>query len=115
MTMKKTNVVVFNKLGKLLPTKLFLQGAKVIDSSQYKYLGLIFTNSGKFSVAKKDLLQRAFKGMYKITSMFKDAKPNYNICVNLFEHLVNPILLYGADVWGDTCFISKGSLYKLKD
>ena len=70
VNMDKTKIVVFNKAGKLVQTNVKLKNVKIGDSKVYKYLGIQFTSSGKFGPAKNDLLQRGYKAMYKLTSMF---------------------------------------------
>ena len=107
--------MVFNKPGKLIKSNIFVKHGtcktKVEDVESYKYLGVLCSLSGKYTMAKKDLLQRSYKAMFKLTSIFKDVKPNYCTSIHLFDHIIKPILLYGSDVWGDSCFCTRGSIY----
>ena len=111
VNLNKTKIIVFSKSGKLVPTNIMLNGVKIEDVQSHKYLGLMFNTSGRFDVAKKDLLQRGLKAMYKVQSLFKYAKPNFVTSLHIFDHIVRPILLYGAEIWGDSSFCTKGSVY----
>ena len=98
----KTKILVFNKTGRR-ETAEFNFGEQKLDTTlTYKYLGLTLTASGKFGPSKEDLLYRGMKAMFKLTSMFKPAKPNYLTCMHLFDSVSKPVLLYGADIWGFT-------------
>ena len=68
----------------------------------YRYLGLEFSLSGKFSKAKEDLSKRAMKAMFKLMSLFKPSSPRYKTLIHLFDHTIKPILTYGSEVWGAT-------------
>ncbi len=60
----------------------------------------MFHYSGTFELAKKDLVDRANKAMFKLISMFKCLKPSFITCLHLFDKIVKPILMYGADICG---------------
>ena len=107
---EKTKVVVFNKSGKITQTNLKINNRKVEDVKQYKYLGIFFSNNGKFNYAKEDLLQRGLKAMFKLTSMFKSAKPSILTSLHLFDHVVKLMLLYGSEIWGDSYFANIASI-----
>ena len=111
VNMDKTKIVVFNKAGKLVQTNVKLNKVKIGDSKVYKYLGIQFTSSGKFGPAKNDLLQRGYKAMYKLTSMFKNVQPNFHTNMHLFDHVVNPVLMYGSEIWGDSLFVKNDNMY----
>ena len=44
---KKTKCLIFNKTGRLLREKFFLNGNALENVRQYKYLGFLFTPSGE--------------------------------------------------------------------
>jgi hypothetical protein len=107
----KTKVLVFNKPGRLIKTTVNFNNKQIENVTNYKYLGIMFSASGSFVNAKKDLLQRGYKAMFKLTSLFKQAKPGFITSMHLFDHMVKPVLLYGADIWGDCWVNTKSSLY----
>ena len=109
----KTKIMIFNKAGKLLNTHISICQQAIECVKSYKYLGILFSNSGKFTNAKKDLLQRGYKSMFKLTSMFKMSKPNFTTCMHLCDHVVKPVLLYGSEIWCDSIFNNNDNIYNL--
>ena len=105
----KTKVIVFNKGGKKLRSKIYLDGQLLECEDSYKYLGLVFASNGKLTPAKEDLSKRGHKAIFKMKTMFKNASVGYETSMHLFSHIVKPILLYASDVWGHT-LIKKGHL-----
>ena len=63
---KKTKCIIFNKTGRLLREKFFLNGTALENVRQYKYLGFLFTPSGEILSGLKDLRDRAFKAFLAI-------------------------------------------------
>ena len=52
---KKTKCIIFNKTGRLLREKFFLNGTALENVRQYKYLGFLFTPSGETLSGLQDL------------------------------------------------------------
>ena len=96
----KSKVLVFNRPGKLVKTNILYNNTTLENVCNYKYLGLLFNSSGKFEIARKDLVDRGLKAMFKLTSTFKNVQPNYGTCIHLFDSIVKPILTYGSDICG---------------
>ena len=67
---------------------------------EYKYLGVMFTISGKFSVAISDLYSRGQKAYFKLINIFENALPKASTVIHTIDHTVKPILLYTSEVWG---------------
>lgn len=66
-----------------------------------KYLGVMFTISGKFSVAISDLYSRGQKVYFKLINIFENTSPKASTVIHTFDHTVKPILLiYACEVWG---------------
>ncbi len=57
----KTKIVVFNRGGKIVNTNIVYENTIINSVDSYKYLGVKFHVTGKFEVAKKDLLDRSLK------------------------------------------------------
>ena len=66
---------------------------------EYKYLGVTFTISGKFSVAISYLYSRGQKAYFKLIKIFKHAPSKPSTVIHTFDHTVKPILLYASRVW----------------
>ena len=112
----KTKLVVFNTKGIKSKCSIKVDGEEIEETNTYKYLGVVFSSNGKFEEAKRDLLHRGYKAMFSLLAKFKLAKPSFQTSMHLFDYIIKPVLLYGADIWGDSCICTKGSIYnKLKN
>ena len=104
LNLDKTKVIIFSKSGRLIK-RGFVFNNKTIECVQsYKYLGVIFTASGTFSQAKKDLSQRAMKGLFKLKSGFAILTPKITSSLHIFDHTLKYSLVYGCEVWGVPSF-----------
>ena len=83
------------------PQEVFFKGKEIEVVSMYKYLGLIFTPKLNWSVARKTLASQANKalGLLYMYNKRCGGLP-VNINCELFDQIVLPILLYGAEIWG---------------
>ena len=100
VNVSKTKMMVFNSEAILIEPNVKLGDVAVESVCSYKYLGLLLNVKGNLEVARKDLLDRGLKAMFKLTSLFKVFKPSYLTSVHLFDSVVKPVLLYGADICG---------------
>ena len=66
----------------------------------FNYLGIIFTRTGNFNLTKKHLADKALKGMYEVLKMGRMYKLSIQCLLDIFDKMINPILLYGCKVWG---------------
>ena len=101
INIKKTKCLIFNKTGRLIRSKFFLNGTEIENVRSYKYLGFVFTPSGEIRTGLHDLRDRALKAFH----ILRNKKGNYfnnNVLtvIGLFESMIKPILLYSSDFWG---------------
>ena len=100
VNIKKSNAIIFNKSGKFLKNVKFKYGNENLDTvKEYSYLGIVFTTSGSFSAAIESLCNKSQKAIFTII------KSNYRIIslkslLKIFDCVIKPILLYGAEVYG---------------
>ena len=90
-----------SKNGKASKNFKFLIGSVELEYvKQYKYLGVMFSNNGKFFVGEKNLSMKANRALFPIkqTSFEKSIKPL--AVLKMFDALVKPIALYNSEVWG---------------
>ena len=66
----------------------------------YIYLGICFNWNGSFVKAKKLLHDKASKAMYSLIQKGRRLNLPTDIMLKLFDSCVEPILLYGCEVWG---------------
>ena len=100
INLMKTKVIIFNKTGRLMKDK-FNYGDKVIECVKtYKYLGLEFSNTGSFNIAKYNLKVKAMKACFKLKKIIDANSLSPKIAISLFNSLIKPIALYGSKIWG---------------
>ena len=98
---KKTKCLIFNKTGRLMRDKFFLNGTALENVRQYKYLGFIFTPSGEIRSGLQDLRDRAFKAFQAVKSkMGESFNQDVVTALNLYDSMIKPILTYASDFWG---------------
>jgi hypothetical protein len=70
----------------------------VIDS--FTYLGITFKYNGSFVDARKRLVEQAQKSLFTIYKKIRNQNIPIDLQLKLFDSLVEPIILYGSEVWG---------------
>ena len=96
----KTNVIIFNNTGKIL-TEDFIIGNHIIECvKHYKYLGIVLSNTGKYTEAKAKLYPKALKASFKLYRDMKSTSPSIKSLLHIFDHTIKPIVLYGCENWG---------------
>ncbi|MCW4346540.1 MAG: reverse transcriptase domain-containing protein [Candidatus Thiodiazotropha endolucinida] len=111
----KSKIVIFAK-GRQARYDFTLNNEKLDVVSEYKYLGILFSRTGTFNAAKKHLAAQAEKAMYNLIRKSRSLLLPVDLQIELFEKMVKPILLYGAEVWGfgNNCILEKVCLKYLK-
>ena len=61
---------------------------------EYKYLGVMFTISGKFSVAISDLYSRGQKAYFDLINIFENASLKTSTVIHTFYHTIIIIICY---------------------
>ena len=114
VNIKKTNVMIFNKTGKMMYTNIFfINNNSITIANEYKYLGLLFKPSGSFSYAVINLMKKAKKAMFSLKSTLASDRMSVIPHIKLFDSCIKPIALYCTEVWIlDTLKIEKGDIEK---
>ena len=101
VNLKKTKIMVFNKLGRIFDLRIPFEGKVIEPCSRYDYLGTTFTPSGSFSLGRKTVYKKASRAMFSFLSEINlRAGTQPSTIQKLFRALVRPILLYNCEVWG---------------
>ena len=66
---------------------------------EFKYLGVVFTKSRSFSKTKKHNYDQAKKAMHLLYKKIRNLNLPLDLQLQLFEHTVLPIALYGCEIW----------------
>jgi len=105
VNVNKTKIIIFNKGGHHISRFKFYLGENQLDTVQsYCYLGIIFSSSGSFNLALKNLPDKAHKSLHCLKQI--DIRSNIKLAFKLFDCLVRPVLNYGCEAWAP--FLLKG-------
>ena len=72
----------------------------------------MFSNSGSFTEAIKELYQKGLKAYFKFRKCFEHHEPKIKTLLHVFDHTIKPVLLYGSEIWD---IFSAEKLNKLRD
>ena len=102
VNLDKSNVVVFRNGGFLASTDKWYFGSTMLTAvNMYKYLGMILTSRMSFQQTFNDLSVRARKGVSAIIRMmWSIGEHSPKLFFKMFDCQIQPILTYGAEVWG---------------
>ena len=102
VNMDKSNIIVFRKGGYLGARERWLYNSVQMPVvNAYKYLGLYFTTKLSFNYSCQDLISRAKRVVLSIFSlMYKFETRPTDVFLKLFDAQVQPIVNYGAEIWG---------------
>ena len=102
VNMDISKVVVFRKGGHLAGHGRWRIGNTSLEVvSGYSYLGLIFSTKLNNNVMLSRLVTRGKIAFCRISSLLKImTTTSYNILYKMFDAQVQPILLYGSELWG---------------
>ena len=96
----KTNVVIFSKSRQSENIDFIYNNERLTVVDEFQYLGTIFSRKGNFGRNKARLVQQARKAMFYVLRKARKLSLPIDILLQLFDVMVAPILLYGAEVWG---------------
>jgi phosphotransacetylase len=68
--------------------------------AHFSYLRIVFSETGKFNIAKKELVNKGIKTMYEVSRKGRIHNLSTKCQLDLFDKIVKPILLYGCENWG---------------
>ena len=100
INVSKTKVVIFSKRKNKSNIEFMLQGVRLEIVDDYSYLGICFKYNGYFAKAKQHLVDQAQKALFSIYQKIRNNSIPVHIQLKLFDSLVEPILLYGSEIWG---------------
>ncbi|KAI2648214.1 RNA-directed DNA polymerase from mobile element jockey [Labeo rohita] len=103
VNLQKTKVMIFqNRSRPQGQTDTFTLSHRSIETTKtYTYLGLKITSTGNFTVAVKELKEKAQRAFYAIKRSIKIDIP-VQIWFKLFKSIIEPIVLYSSEVWGSS-------------
>ena len=98
INVNKTKILIFSR-GNY--ENIFNFGEHILDTAdEYNYLGLVFNYNAKFKIAKSHLYQKGCRAMFSLLKKTRNLSSPLDIMLKLFNVIVKPVVLYGAEVWG---------------
>ena len=111
INMSKSKVVEFNRTGKLNRHLKFYINQKMLETvNKYNYLGVMLQSSLSFTETKLALYKKALKASFKISKLTCNVELDIKLKLKMFEQMVQPICLYGAEVWAPSLSKYKGKI-----
>lgn len=97
---RKTKVMIVSR-GKIrIIPEFFYNGQSLEIVSSFCYLGVTFNYNGRFRVCQQKLFEKANRAMFSLLSKARKLSLPLDTTIHLFNHTVQPVMLYGAEVWG---------------
>ena len=102
VNMSKSNIVVFRKGGYLGARERWTYDRVVLPVvNVYKYLDVFFSTKLSFTASCRDLRSKAKTTVLYIMQKLRMLNNNsFELFLKLFDSQVQPIALYGAELWG---------------
>ena len=101
VNIKKSKVMIFNPAGKMLTDHKFSYLSQNLEMVQdFTYLGVTFSASGSFTKAAQNLRDKANKAMFPLLDTTFKFCLGIPTSLSLFDKLIEPIVLYGSEIWG---------------
>lgn len=99
---EKTKILHFRTSTKHRSNFNFKCGTVELDfSTNYRYLGLWLNESMDFKYTVNELCKSASRAFGALYSKFISASGmSYDVYTRLYESLVEPVMFYGAGIWG---------------
>ncbi|KAK6171753.1 hypothetical protein SNE40_018186 [Patella caerulea] len=111
----KTKILVFNKSGRKVYTKFYINNCELENVCHYNYLGVSLQASGSFSKGIDSSTDKALTAYFKIVKALTNIdNRSIDVQFKLFDSLVKPIILYACDSWGDTVISNKKNIVKIE-
>ena len=93
--------MIFNPAGKMLTDHKFSYLSQNLEMVQdFTYLGVTFSASGSFTKAAQNLRDKANKAMFPLLDTTFKFCLGIPTSLSLFDKLIEPIVLYGSEIWG---------------
>ena len=119
VNLKKTKVMVFTSSGRLIPPRrvLTLGDLPVECVSKYTYLGISITPNLNMKKPQEELRKKGLRAYFGMRGTINLNDLSNSATLKLFDSLVKPVALYGAQIWADSTSLAKsfGSPNVIKD
>ena len=96
----KSQVIIFSKTDSPNGLSFKYHETELVIINHFKYLGIKFTTKGSWEINTETLCGQARKAVMSLHQRFHQYEFSPQEKYRLFNQLVEPILIYRAEVWG---------------
>ena len=96
----KTKVMIFSKRKVRQNIEYYLNGQKQEIIDTFTYLGVLFKYNGCFIETRKKRVEQAHEALFSIYKLIQNESIPIDVQLKMLDSMVEPILLYGSEVWG---------------
>ena len=96
----KTKVMLFTLSTRPEQFDVYYDDILLENVRNFIYLGVNISSNGKFFQAQKHLSDQASKALFALSKIFDSRMLCIEDKLKLFDALVQPILMYGCEIWG---------------
>jgi hypothetical protein len=90
--------MIFQRRSNKQPIPNFYLENKTLQvTHEYNYLGLKLTRNGKFTLAAKQLAEKAHRGINATRRKLDISKLSPKLAIKIFDSIISPILLYNSE------------------
>src|SRR4029434_5093414 len=102
INLDKSKIMIFQKRHTILNSvyRITTGEQKLEQVKIYCYLGLMISSTGHFDGAISDLTEKAKTTYYMLRNSLLTYNHTIKLCLQIFDSILKPILLYGSEVWG---------------
>jgi hypothetical protein len=93
----KTKIVIFGSDRRPQNLSFKYNGSEIEIVKNFDYLGIIFSKTGNFNLAKIRLVDKAVVSMYEVLISGRKHNLYIKCLLSLFDTMVKPILLDGCE------------------
>ena len=102
VNVEKTKCFAFKKNGRTnILDKWYYNGEEIETVTSFKYLGFVFSNTGKFKKGIENIVLQGHRALFNLYSSVDNFENMYiNMQMSLFQSLVSSVLSYACEIWG---------------
>ena len=100
ININRTKICIFEKRKSNNNYSWMIDNQQLEVVSTFCYLGVNFHYTGNFRYSVQCLVEKANKAYHSLRTLFEKIELDIQTKLKLFETMVTPIMLYGAEVWG---------------
>lgn len=111
MNIEKTKWMIFG--GDVRKEKIYINRKQIEKVTSYKFLGVVFQKDGKWTKHIEERKKKCRQAMGALWKIFKDKGINTHVKIKIYNSMIESIMLYGAEVYGNGDITEIGKIERL--